>query len=72
MTFVQIIDYRSDDPNGGESLADEWERATEGKRTARRAVTCRDRSDPNHFMTLVFFDSFDSFDSFFPFPATKT
>jgi hypothetical protein len=60
MTFVQIIDYRTDEPNGGESLADEWEQATEGKRTARRAITGRDRNDPSHYMTVVFFDSYES------------
>ena len=60
MTFVQIIDYRTDEPNGGESLGDEWQRATEGKRTARRALTCQDRKDPSHYMTIVFFDSYES------------
>jgi hypothetical protein len=60
MTFVQIIDYRSEEPDGGESLADEWEQSTEGRRTARRAITGRDRNDPKHYMTIVFFDDYES------------
>jgi hypothetical protein len=59
MEFVQIIDYRTEEPNGAESLADEWEQATEGKRTARRAITGRDRNDPSHYVTVVLFDSYE-------------
>jgi hypothetical protein len=35
-------------------------KATEGKRTARRAVVCRDRNTPGRYFHIVFFDSYES------------
>lgn len=60
MTFIQIIEGNTDELDAITELADAWEQATEGRRTARRSITTRDRHDPRHFMTLVFFDSYDS------------
>jgi hypothetical protein len=39
---------------------EDWERATEGKRTARRQLLARDRSDPGRYFMIVFFDSYES------------
>jgi hypothetical protein len=38
----------------------EWERASQGNRTARRVLTTTDRSDPKRFCEIVFFDSYES------------
>src|SRR5438128_734910 len=60
MAFVQIIEYRTSDIDGMSRVEDEWRQATEGKRTARRSIRTRDRSDPNRYSSIVFFDSYES------------
>jgi hypothetical protein len=60
MGFIQIIDGRTARLDEVQAMEGEWERATEGKRTLRRAVVGRDRGDPEHFMVLAFFDSYES------------
>ena len=60
MGFVQIIDFKTSRMDEGRALVEEWEKATEGKRTASRAVLCQDRDDPNRYVNIVFFDSYES------------
>jgi len=60
MTFVQIIEFRTDDIEAARQIDDEWRRATEGKRTARRELITRDRSDPDRYRAIVFFDSYEA------------
>ena len=60
MAFVQIIDFKTGDIDAIRKAGDQWEHATEGKRTARRQVLTRDRHDPNRYQLLVFFDSYES------------
>lgn len=60
MSFVQIMDFRTSDPDPMFELADEWWEATDGKRTVRREIVGRDRNDPEHYMVVVFFDSYES------------
>ena len=43
MAFVQIIDFRTSDIDGIKKSGEEWEAATEGKRTVRRQIVGRDR-----------------------------
>lgn len=59
MAFVQIIELRTSRPDEMEAVADEWEKATENKRTARRRVLCRDRDASDHYVNIVFFDSYE-------------
>jgi len=60
MTFVQLIDLRTKQVEEIQKLEDEWEKATEGKRTLRRSLVGRDRNDPDHYVILAFFDDYDS------------
>ena len=60
MAFIQIIEYRTSDPDGIRKVDEEWEQATEGKRTVRRSFTGRDRNDQTRFFETVFFDSYES------------
>ena len=60
MSFVQIIEIQTDSPDELFALQEQWERATEGKRTAQRAVVTRDRNDPKRHVIIVFFDSYES------------
>ena len=60
MSYVQIIEFRSANFAAMQEVEERWQKATEGKRTARRAVMCRDRNDANRYFNVVFFDSYDS------------
>jgi hypothetical protein len=60
MAFVQIIEFRTADSDRARQVNDEWWRATEGKRTVRRELLARDRSDPRRYFAVVFFDSYES------------
>lgn len=60
MGFIQIVDFRTDDIDEGRKHVDEYRAKTEGRRTARRSVLCRDRDDPGHYLNIVFFDSYDA------------
>lgn len=60
MSFVQIIEFTTDDMEPVRQIDEQWQKATEGKRTARRQVVTRDRNDPDRYRVLVFFDSYES------------
>jgi hypothetical protein len=60
MAFVQIIEFRTKDVEGMRAAEAEWERATEGRRTARRQIVTEDRDNPGRYLTIVFFDSYES------------
>jgi hypothetical protein len=60
MAFAQIIEFRTADIDRARRVNDEWWGATEGKRTVRRELFARDRSDPSRCFAVVFFDSFES------------
>jgi hypothetical protein len=60
MAFVQIIDFRTSDIDGLKKGNEEWEAATEGRRTVRRQIVGRDRNDPSRYVIIVFFDSYES------------
>lgn len=60
MAFVQIIEFSTTDLEGVRAVSAEWERATEGKRTARRMMLAEDRDNPGRYATIVFFDSYES------------
>jgi hypothetical protein len=60
MAFVQIIEFRTSDIERARQVDDDWWRATEGKRTVRREMLARDRSDPSRYFAVVFFDSYES------------
>jgi len=60
MAFVQVIEFRSSRIDEMEGVVDEWEKATEGKRTARRRILCQDRDNPGRYFNIVFFDSYEA------------
>jgi hypothetical protein len=57
--FVQIIEYQTSKFDEMQKLNDEWLAATEGKRSAARAIDCSDRDQPNTYMTIVEFPSYE-------------
>jgi quinol monooxygenase YgiN len=58
--FVQLIDMHTKNADEILKLEDEWEKATEGKRTLRRSIVGRDRNDPDRYVVVAFFDDYDS------------
>jgi len=60
VAFIQIVEFRTSDPDAMRKLGDEYEQASEGKRTVRRAIVANDRNDPERYLTIVFFDSYES------------
>jgi hypothetical protein len=59
MGFVQVIEFRTSKFGEMQKVADEWEKATEGKRLARRRVLCQDRESTSRYFNIVFFDSYE-------------
>jgi len=60
MGFVQIIEFRTSKFAEMQEVAEEWEKATEGKRKARRRALCQDRENPGRYFNVVFFDSYEA------------
>jgi hypothetical protein len=60
MSFIQIIECRTDNIEEMQAIDRDWEQATEGKRTVRRSIVTRDRNDPNRYVIVTFFDSYES------------
>lgn len=60
MTFVQAMEYTTSEPEEMQKVLAEWEKATEGKRGARRVLSTRHRDEPGRHLDLVFFDSYES------------
>jgi hypothetical protein len=60
MAFVQIIEFTTSRLEEGMPHVEAYEKATEGKRTVRRSVLCRDRNNPTRYLNIVFFDSYEA------------
>jgi hypothetical protein len=71
MAFVQIIEFRTSQPDEMRKVADEWEKATEGKRKAGRRVVCQDRDHPGRYFNIVFFNSYEEAMQNSSLPATE-
>ena len=56
---IQIIDFETTQFDEMTAAVEEYRAATQGKRTSGRARTGRDRNRPNHYVTIVEFDSFE-------------
>ena len=60
MAFVQIMEIESSKYDALADLDRQWRVATEGRRTLRREVVARDRSNPDRYVVFAFFDSYES------------
>jgi hypothetical protein len=58
--FVQVIEVRTHQFDEIDKLEKDWLAATEGKRTIRRQIVTRDRSDSTRYLAFAFFDSYES------------
>ena len=59
MRFMQIIEMRTSRRDEVQALLDEWRTTTAGRRTAQRAVTCRDQDRDDVYITVVEFPSYE-------------
>ncbi|MFF3764619.1 ester cyclase [Streptomyces sp. NPDC001922] len=59
MTFVQIIDCKTDKIDDMNRLMDTWAERTRGKRTATHAVVGQDRADGDHVVEIIEFPSYE-------------
>ncbi len=71
MKFVQLIEMRTNHLDEIQQLEDEWEKATEGTRTLRKAIVGRDRNDPDRHIVIAFFDDYESAMANSNLPATQ-
>ena len=60
MSFMQIIEMRTQNYGQLQKLSDEYFAATEGKRTVKRSFVTRDHKDPDRYLIIVLFDSYES------------
>ncbi|MDK1472983.1 ester cyclase [Streptomyces sp. 549] len=59
MSFVQVIDCRTNHVDELNRVMDSWAEATKGKRTATHAMMGQDRSDASHIVEIVEFPSYE-------------
>lgn len=59
MTFVQLIDCRTNRFDEMNRIMDRWLEQTGGKRTATHSLIAKDRSDSSHFVEIVEFPSYE-------------
>jgi steroid delta-isomerase-like uncharacterized protein len=59
MTFVQLIDCRTEARDEMNRLMDAWVEQTSGKRTATDVIVGQDRSDTGHIVEIVEFPSYE-------------
>ena len=59
MSFMQIIEFRTGRIDEFDATVDEWLRKTEGRRTAGRSTTTRDRDNDKTYLQIVEFPSYE-------------
>jgi quinol monooxygenase YgiN len=59
VSFVQVIELETANIEEVERIHREWVEATEGQRTATRAVIGQDRAKPDHYVVIVWFPSYE-------------
>jgi hypothetical protein len=59
MSFVQIIEFRTDKAEELDHLMDEWVEATSGRRSATRATLTVDHEHPGNYCEIVEFPSYE-------------
>ena len=58
-SFVQIMQLQTSKIDEIRVAVDEWQKATDSKRTVERTAVCKDRDNPGRYSIIVFFDSYE-------------
>jgi len=59
MGFIQLIEVVTQRPEEIEALGEQWQKQTEGRRSARRSTLTEDRDRPGTYVQLVEFGSYE-------------
>jgi hypothetical protein len=59
VAFVQIIEFQTTNVDEMRRVAEQWEKATESKRSAVWRILCQDRDEPGNCLSIAFFESYD-------------
>jgi hypothetical protein len=59
MSFTQIIEIATTQPDEVEALTDRWAAKTEGRRNVTRAILTADRDRPGTYLQIVEFPGYD-------------
>jgi hypothetical protein len=59
VTFIQLIEYRTTQPEAVDELLSQWIADSGGRRTATRTRVGRDHHDGDHFVEILEFPSYD-------------
>ena len=59
MSFIQIIELTTTQPDEVEALVKEWQAQTAGRRTAQRGTFTQDRDRPDVYVQIVEFPSYE-------------
>ncbi|MEV7522866.1 ester cyclase [Streptomyces sp. NPDC091371] len=59
MTFVQIVDYETKQPEALNALLDKYVAQSQGKRTLTHSIVGKDRESENHYVDVVEFPSYE-------------
>lgn len=57
MTYIQVVEIHTRDPEELERVHETWLAATEGQRTIESVRVCRDRDRPDTYLLIVEFPS---------------
>jgi len=57
--FVQIIEFESDNIDEAIKNEQDYLKASEGKRSSGRGLTCADRDNPGRYFVIVEFPSYE-------------
>ena len=60
MKFVQIIEFRTKRPDEVQAAVDEYLASTEGKRSAGRGMTTKDRDQSDVYCQIIEFPSYEA------------
>jgi phage protein U len=58
MKFLQVIEYTTSQFDEVSKMIDQWVEQTQGRRTAIRGYTGRDREQPNRYIDVIVFPSY--------------
>lgn len=59
MPFIQIIEFTTSRFEEGEKLLDQYRGEMGDRLKASRSTVCKDRDRPNHYVSIVEFDSYE-------------
>lgn len=59
MTFIQLMDCKTDRLDDLNKLMDNWVEQTKGKRTATHSIIGRDRENAGHYVEIIEFPSYE-------------